>query len=205
MAKSERISILLIRSGETEWDAAGRLQGEADLPLTESGRVALLGLANDLKDEPLGVILCGPDEASEETARVLGQRTDARVRKIKALGEVNMGLWGGLRDADLNERFCKAWRQWKGDPAAVTPPGGEPAREAEVRLFTALAKAFERNAGKTIGVVLRPIAHALAACWLRGDARTEASDRLREQDAAIRVDLSRKDLEALTSGLKTSA
>jgi broad specificity phosphatase PhoE len=124
---------------------------------------------------------------------------------VKALSEIDMGLWGGLRGDDLHERFSKAWRQWRDDPASVTPPGGEPAREAEVRIFAAMAKAFEKGNGKTIGVVLRPIAHALATCWLRREARTEAASRLHDDEPVVRVSLPRKGLETLTSGLKAGA
>ncbi|HVZ93598.1 MAG TPA: histidine phosphatase family protein, partial [Phycisphaerales bacterium] len=43
MGKQTGIQVVLVRSGRTEWDDAGRLQGVTDLPLSESGRSALGG------------------------------------------------------------------------------------------------------------------------------------------------------------------
>jgi len=42
MAKKDQIDLLLVRSGRTEWEEAGRLQGQADLPLSEAGREVVL-------------------------------------------------------------------------------------------------------------------------------------------------------------------
>lgn len=42
MTKPGTVTLTLVRSGATEWDDAGRLQGATDLPMSESGREALL-------------------------------------------------------------------------------------------------------------------------------------------------------------------
>ncbi|MGH3054542.1 MAG: histidine phosphatase family protein, partial [Gaiellaceae bacterium] len=46
-------TLLLVRHGETDWNAEGRLQGHTDRPLSEYGRRQAQQLGNQLEDEEL--------------------------------------------------------------------------------------------------------------------------------------------------------
>lgn len=178
MANVGDITVLLVRAGATEWDDAARLQGETDLPLSESGRQRLLHelgvfLGSGGRGIDLMSVLHGPDEASKETASLLARATHARRREIRDLQPVSLGLWEGLREAELLDRHPSAYRQWMEDPASVTPPQGERFADASDRLTAALSRALSRSGKRTIAVVLRPIAHALVRCWLTGRPATE--------------------------------
>jgi len=166
MAKQPAIDVLLVRSGETDWDDAERLQGETDLPMSESGREAMAALARQLADEPLETIFCGPDEASLEAARLLAEQTGARVRKVADLAEMRLGLWEGLREAELQERYPKAYQQWREDPTAVTPPEGDTLLTVAERTLGAAEKALERTQRGPVAFVLRPIVRSVLASAL---------------------------------------
>ena len=160
MAKSTDIRLLLVRTGATEWEAAGRLCGACDLPLSAEGRRSLKDSVGAIDAEPVSLLLCGPDEASVETANALAEQTGAKVRKLDDLEEVGLGLWEGMLASEVEEKYPTAYRQWKDDPASVTPPEGESLTEAEERIIGALSRGLSKAKGAA-GVVLRPMAHAL--------------------------------------------
>lgn len=173
MAKAGDISILLIRSGATEWDDAGRLQGDTDLPLSEAGRQRLIHdlaafSASTGRTLDVAAVLHGPDDASRDSAALVSRAFSARRREIPDLRAVGLGLWEGMRAADLLDRQPTAFRHWLEDPAAVTAPEGEAFADAHHRLTNALSRAFARAGKRTLAVVLRPVAHGVIRCWLAG-------------------------------------
>ena len=64
-------SLVLLRHGATDWNAAGRLQGRADIPLSEAGRAALEGRAvpATYRDRQW---YASPLRRTQETATLLG-------------------------------------------------------------------------------------------------------------------------------------
>lgn len=171
MAKSNEIRVLLVRTGETEWERAGRLAGATDVPLTDEGRAAARRAADGLGDAHLSAILCGPDEASQVTAQELARVTGAKVRVVESLGEINLGLWEGLLASELEEKCPRAYRQWIEDPASVQVPEGENLDQARSRILESLSRSLGKasnGSGGGVGVVLRPVALALVACEWTG-------------------------------------
>ncbi len=210
MAKNGTIHVLLVRSGATEWDDAGRAQGETDLPLCPSGRERL---AAELSDHfrccagsawsELDGVLHAPDEASRETAAILATMAGARTRELDGLRAMNMGLWEGLRDAELLERHPTAYQQWLEDPTVVTPPDGESLPEAEERLLEALRKGLARRS--SAAVVLRPPAFGLLRCWLLGRPATDLWKVIEEAPCIESFVIERSRLKELPSRARARA
>ncbi len=153
---------MLIRCAQTEWDAAGRLQGSADLPLSEQGRAWAGGMGERLAsdDDALPkpeLVLHAPDEASAETAKLIGTPSKARVKEIIEFAPMSLGLWEGLRREELNERHPKNFGQWQSDPASINPPESDSLAATQTRLLTAIARTAEKHPKKRVAVVLRPI------------------------------------------------
>ena len=170
MAKIASHRVLLVRSGQTDWDLAGRLQGCTDLPLSPSGRSEVEAEVADFGEVGLSVVLCAPDEASQQTAELWAN--GAKVVVIPGLSEPNVGLWEGILRSELEDRYCRAGRQWGDDPSCVTPPEGESLETAAARLLPALGKALSKVKGRRgdvslpagVGLVLRPIAQSIVRC-----------------------------------------
>lgn len=181
MAKTTRTRVLVIRSGMTAWDESGRVQGAADLPLSETGRLEVRDRAAELAGEDLSVVLAASDEASVQTAGLIADATGSKVRILAPLGEVHLGLWEGLPMAELESRYPRACRQWMEDPACVSAPDGENLAEAEDRIIGELCKAVQRvRGGGAVGVVLRPFALGLVRCWLSGAPTCELWTHIHE-------------------------
>lgn len=172
MAKTTEIRVLLMRTGETEWEIAGRIAGSSDVPLSDAGRSAVKDTVDSLRaeDTHLAVVFCAPDEASQATADALAAATGAKVKTIDDLGEMNLGLWEGRLAKELEEKCPTAYRQWVENPAVIRAPEGESVDEAQDRIVSAVARALDRvrPGDGAVGVVLRPVAMGLVGCALSG-------------------------------------
>ena len=137
MARTDDLRVLLVRSGPTDWDDAGRLQGDTDLPLSDCGRDAfaarVASVASDPAHDALDVVLHGPDECSGQSGRILAAQLGVRARQVEDLREMDLGLWEGMRESELLERHPTVYKQWRADPTSVTPPDGDTLADAEAR------------------------------------------------------------------------
>jgi broad specificity phosphatase PhoE len=170
MGKNTFSRVLLMRSGRTEWDLLGRVQGAADLPMAAAGLEAVRKQLQPLAGQKLVSIATAPDEASQATAKLLAAATGVkRVTVVPELGEMALGLWEGLRYEELENRYCSAGRQFMDDPSGVVAPEGEQMEDYEARVHGALAKVVSRHrAGSSVGIVVRPLALGLLRCFLNG-------------------------------------
>ncbi len=173
MADQGSIQLILIRTGATDWDDAGRLQGLTDLPLSTPGKEALQQRLGDFRsanadlEHPAGV-LHACDEGSRQSAALAARLLGSKPRELEALHDIGLGLWEGLLEDDLAERHPTAHRQWQDDPSLATPPEGEALLDAEARLLDALSRATAKGSKRPVAVVLRPTAFALVRSWLTG-------------------------------------
>ena len=97
MLASERI--LLVRHGESTWNAERRLQGQANPPLSERGRAEATALAPVLETVPPGRAVCSDLDRARETAALVGHpdaQADPRWR------EIDVGEWAGRVAAEID-------------------------------------------------------------------------------------------------------
>ena len=97
--------LLILRHGETEWNRAGRMQGEADSPLTELGRSQAAAQGRLL--DQFGIsdwdIFCSPQGRSTETAQVALEGGMSRVVLDHRLAEITLGAWSGASRTRIME------------------------------------------------------------------------------------------------------
>jgi broad specificity phosphatase PhoE len=89
-------ALLLVRHGETDWNADGRLQGQTDRPLSDFGRRQARQLADELADEELEAIYSSDLSRARETAEIVGERLGLPVVLDPDLREKDWGTWEGL-------------------------------------------------------------------------------------------------------------
>ena len=89
-------TLLLVRHGETDWNADGRLQGQTDRPLSDFGRRQARKLAEELEGEQLDAIYSSDLSRARETAEIVGQRLGLPVEIDADLREKDWGTWEGL-------------------------------------------------------------------------------------------------------------
>jgi broad specificity phosphatase PhoE len=90
-------TLLLVRHGETDWNAAGRLQGHTDRPLSDFGRRQARQLAEELEGESFFDAIYASDLArARETAEIVGERLGLPTVLDPDLREKDWGTWEGL-------------------------------------------------------------------------------------------------------------
>ncbi|MDQ6797251.1 MAG: histidine phosphatase family protein [Actinomycetota bacterium] len=117
--------VLLLRHGQSTWNAEGRWQGWSDPPLSELGRVQAADAAEHLGGLGLTSVTASDLDRARTTATVVASALDlAPVAVDEDLREYNVGAWEGLTRPEIELRWpdqLDAWR--KGRLAAA--PGGE--------------------------------------------------------------------------------
>jgi probable phosphoglycerate mutase len=147
---------LLIRSGITEYDQQGRLQGTLNIPLCEDGRQDVEKLVDQLRGQKITAIYSSPTQSAEQTADVLGQALDLKVKTIDKLENLDFGLWQGMLVADVKAKQPKVYRQWQEQPENVCPPQGETLSSAKQRVSEALAKLIKKQKADELFAVVAP-------------------------------------------------
>ena len=87
--------LVLVRHGETEWNAAGRLQGAIDVPLSERGRWQAQCVARRLREEPLAAVVASDLARAMQTAAPLAAALGLPVTPEPRLRERGIRLGGG--------------------------------------------------------------------------------------------------------------
>jgi len=160
--------LILVRAAQTDWGAQGRLAGDTDLPLNETGHCEAVADGQELAQATPAAVLSGPEEATRQTGTLIAHEVRRKLRSWKNLREMDLGHWEGLTAAEFRERFGKVYRQWRNDPLSVTPPKGESVGDAARRLSTAVMKIVKDHADKTVVLVLGRFAGAIVRCELDG-------------------------------------
>mgnify|MGYP005837376629 CR=1 FL=1 len=132
----------LIRHGRTAWNAQGRIQGWADVPLDAVGREQARRLAERLRARPADRILCSPLWRAYETAQILAQAWGVPVEVDERLKERGMGPFQG-RTGEEVAAFERAWRSLEQDPTAEIE-GVEPWAAFAERVWAAMEAAMAR-------------------------------------------------------------
>jgi broad specificity phosphatase PhoE len=89
-------TLLLVRHGETDWNAAGRLQGHTDRPLNEYGRRQARELAERFAGDGIAAVYASDLARARETAEIVAGRLGLEVVLDPDLREKNWGNWEGL-------------------------------------------------------------------------------------------------------------
>lgn len=116
--------LVLWRHGETEYNAAGRMQGHLDVPLTETGwnqaRFAVPALVRFDPD----IVVTSDLRRATDTATVFTDASGVPLRIDKRLRETYLGQWQGLLTGEVEQGWPGGLAVWRAD-ATWAPPEGE--------------------------------------------------------------------------------
>ena len=107
--------LLLVRHGETDWNAELRWQGHADPPLNARGREQARALAEQLSGERFDAVYTSDLRRARETADEVAARLGIEPVPLADLREVDVGEWSGLTYAEIEARWPGAERWHVGE------------------------------------------------------------------------------------------
>lgn len=126
-------TILLIRHGENEYVAKGRLAGRLPgIHLNENGRDQAEVVAQALSKLPINAVYASPLERCMETAKPLADRLNLPIVSRDGLVEIDFGNWQDKTLKQLNRR--KLWKVVQGNPSRMRFPDGETFANAQLRV-----------------------------------------------------------------------
>ena len=85
--------ILLVRHGQSTWNADGRWQGRADPPLSELGVRQAEVAAETIADHGITRVWASPLVRAHQTASIVAQRLGLAVENDTRLQERDAGEW----------------------------------------------------------------------------------------------------------------
>lgn len=144
-------TILLIRHGQTDWNAAGRWQGHTDIPLNEKGLAQAKALARRLQDWPIKTIYTSDLQRAAATAQAISQTTGASVITDVAWRERFAGDLEGHTWEEIRTQMPEIWavlRQGSGES-----PTGETYAELRQRVAAAYQTLIEQHPDEMIAIV----------------------------------------------------
>ncbi|XP_057530293.1 phosphoglycerate mutase-like protein 4 [Amaranthus tricolor] len=148
--------VIVVRHGETDWNAFGKIQGQLDVELNEIGRQQAVAVADRLSREPnISAIYSSDLKRALETAEKIASKYGGlEVIKEKDLRERHLGdLQGRVyqESAKLNPIAYAAFKSHRSDQEI--PGGGESRDQLYKRCTSLLQKIGEKHRGERVIVV----------------------------------------------------
>jgi probable phosphoglycerate mutase len=182
------LQVYLVRHGETVWNAARRIQGQSDSPLTEKGEQQAHQVGERVKSLGITHVIASDLGRTRRTAEIIADACGCTVTLDARLRELNMGCLeqrplDGLTEEEEN------WRKTLVDgTTAGRIPGGESMAEMAARMHEALNALLELPAGSRPLIVSHGMALGVLVSTILG-LPAHAERRLRLRNCSIsRVD-----------------
>lgn len=145
-------TVFLIRHGVTAWHAEGRVLGQRDIPLSQSGIAQAEEAAAALRGLKMAEVLSSPLQRAIQTAEIIGQAAGIEIARDPRLIDFQLGKWTGMTYADVakNEEYQRFVQQ----PESERIPGGESLEDIRRRAVAAVDQALRDNAtGDALAIV----------------------------------------------------
>jgi glucosyl-3-phosphoglycerate phosphatase len=147
--------LVLVRHGESRWNAEARIQGQRCAGLSSVGhaqaRVTAAALASAYPD---AVLVTSDLQRTVETIAPLEGRLRRTARQDPFLRERSFGDWEGALPAEVASRDRARWQRWLAGEDLIAEVGGESAEQLADRAVPVLRELLAATAsgGVTIAV-----------------------------------------------------
>ena len=146
-------TLLIVRHGESVWNAEGRIQGHTDIGLSDKGAEQARLLGKRLAQLPIDVAYTSDLKRSSETAKLaLGDR-DIVLNESPRLREYHKGSFEGLTLPEIKSRFPDEYPRYLEKNLDYAPRDGETTRGVSMRMAMVFSEIKARHLNETVLVV----------------------------------------------------
>jgi broad specificity phosphatase PhoE len=175
----------LLRHGETEWNAASRLQGQWDSPLTPRGRAHAATAAALLARLGVDRVYASPLGRARETIALMSESLPPPIFDDR-LKEWSAGDWSGELHADIRVKWPAEWAAWDADRYNNRSPNGESFGDMIARARSFLAD-VAHDPGARVAIVGHGFMNRALAAVLLSLSPAETLAIHQRNDMLIRV------------------
>ena len=166
--------VYIVRHGETEWNAQGRIQGHSDIPLSDNGRAQAQSVARRLSGIPFSVAYASDLSRTHETAQIILGDAATALRTTPQLREYSKGVFEGLTVDEYARQYPDQYQASLQNDLDFAPTGGETIRETSIRMSRFVDETLQNHQDETTLVVghggsLRSLIVALLALPLEAN------------------------------------
>ena len=182
------LQVYLVRHGETQWNAARRIQGQSDSPLTAKGELQAVQVGERVRSYGITHVIASDLGRTQRTAEIIADACGCGVTLDARLRELDMGI---LEQRHLDSLSAQE-EEWRRLVVNGTPngriPGGESMQELSERMRAGLTACLNLPAGSRPLLVSHGIALGCLVSTILG-LPAHAERRLRLRNCSIsRVD-----------------
>lgn len=147
-------TLLLCRHAESQWNAAGLVQGQAVEAggLTKKGLWQAQRLGQRLRRQGIDALYSSDLLRAVETANVVGQLTGHVACLDGRWREIALGRWQGLMGSEIEERWPEEWAAARRGED-VARGGGETFAQVQDRTMAAVADLVARHPGQRVAII----------------------------------------------------
>jgi probable phosphoglycerate mutase len=153
MASGTVTTVLLIRHGETAWNAEHRIQGRLDVPLSTTGVWQAGRLAERLASEAIDAIVSSDLARAWMTGAPLAAARGLQIVSEPRLRERVFGIFEGKTLDEIAVQHPEEFAAWRARNVDWGMPGGESGIEFIGRVLEAMQQIALSYVGRTVAVV----------------------------------------------------
>ena len=160
-------NIIIVRHGETEWNASETFRGRRDVALNEMGIKQAQCVGEYLAEQPIEAVYSSPLKRAMDTAEQVAARQDLVVAVSEGLVDFDYGVWEGKTHSEVKAGYRELYEQWEKEPHRVRMPRGESLDEVRDRAMGVIGSVVSKHDG-TVVLASHRVVNKVLVCAMLG-------------------------------------
>jgi probable phosphoglycerate mutase len=140
----------MVRHGETAWNAAGRVQGQLDIPLNDTGLAQARAVSRVLAGEHFDVIYSSDLARVQQTAAPTAALLKKKILLSEKLRERHYGIFQGMTYTEARERMPEEFVRFKNKDPDYDFQTGESLQVFSARVMAFIKELLDKEKGRSV-------------------------------------------------------
>ncbi len=160
------MELLLVRHGQTAWNAGEIFRGRVNVELDDVGRRQAELLGDYLARPAIDAVYSSPLKRSLDTAMSIAARHNVPVKVSHGLADMSFGRWEGVQLEEVKRLYPADYAVWSEHPAEWKVPGAETLQAVSLRAIAVAEEVAARHSGRAVLVTHRVVVKLLTLALL---------------------------------------